>query len=111
MNKNNIINALLFYLLWLFFGGAFSSWMIEQFLMASIGGVFEPPALWSFARDLGMITLPLLSIFGGAPAAIQIIRKRPWKKVAVVSLLTYLAIHLALMTIVIWGPPLWGWTW
>lgn len=73
--------------------------------MASMGGVFEPPAIWSIARDLGLVVQPFLLIFGGAPAAIQIISGRPWEMAAVVAFAICVTTWLTLMVVVIWGPP------
>ena len=111
MNTNKYIKALVVYLTWLFIGGIFSSWGIDQFIMASMGGVFTPPTLWLFCRDLGFIIFPLLAILGGIPTVLQILRRRPWRLVAVVSILIYILIWLIFMTIVVWGPPAFGWSW
>ena len=106
-----MIASLVFLAVWLFVGGAISAWTVDLFLMASMGGVFEPPALWSLARDFGVVVLPLLLILGGVPATIQIMRGRPWKRTAVITFATCATTWLALMVVVIWGPPIWGWAW
>lgn len=111
MNVKIKIAGLAFFALWFLVGGAVSAWTTDLFIMASMGGVFEPPAIWSHARDLGLVALPFLLVFGGAPAAIQIMRGRPWHMAAVIAFATCAAIWLVLMVVVIWGPPIWGWSW
>jgi hypothetical protein len=108
--KNNVA-GLAFFLFWFLFGGAVAAWTADLFIMASMGGVFEPPAIWSFARDIGLTVLPILLVFGGAPAAIQIMRRRPWRMAAVVAFAICATTWLVLMVVVVWGPPLWGWSW
>ena len=110
MNIRNKIEGLVFFALWFLVGGGVIAWTMELFIMASMGGVFEPPAIWTFARDFGFVALPFLP-FGGAPAAIKIMRGRPWKIAAVVAFAICATIWVALMLVVIWGPPVWGWSW
>ena len=76
MNVKNKITGLVFFFLWFLVGVGITDWTTDLFIMASMGGVFQPPAIWSFARDLGLMALPILLVFGGAPAAIQIMRSR-----------------------------------
>jgi len=80
-------------------------------MMASIGGVFAPPAIWSLARDLGVTVLPILLIFGGAPAAVQIARGRPWRKLAIIAFALCGITWLVLNVVVLWGFNIWGWSW
>lgn len=111
MNVKNKIEGLVFFALWFLVGGAVSAWTTDLFIIASIGGVFEPPAIWSLFRDLGLVALPFLLIFGGAPVAIQIMRGQPWQKIAVIAFAICATTWLVHMVVVIWGPPTWGWSW
>ena len=106
-----MVRGSLFFLLWFLSGGALSAWTIDLFMMASMGGVFEPPAIWSIARDLGLIILPPLLLLGGAPPAIQIIRGAQWRKAAIVMLVVCATTWLTLMVVVWWGPAIWYWSW
>lgn len=111
MNMKNKIAGLAFFALWFVAGGIVTVWTTDLFLMVSMGGVFKPPAIWSLARDIGLVALPFLLVFGGAPAAIQILRGRSWHTAAVVALSTCATTWLVLMVVVIWGPRTWGWSW
>ena len=111
MNVKNKITGLVFFFFWFLVGGVITAWTTDLFIMASMGGISKPPAIWSIARDLGLMALPLLLIFGGAPSAIQIMRGRSWRMVAVVTFAICATTWLALMVVVIWGPPIWGWSW
>jgi len=105
------ILALTFFAAWFLMGAIIGGMIAGSFVIASLGGVFEPPAIWKFARDLGITVLPFLLMFGGVPAAIQIWRGRRWEPAAAVSFIICGISCLVLIVVVKRGPELFGWTW
>jgi hypothetical protein len=111
MPSSEKVKGLLFLLLWFIIGGAVSSVTVSLFLFWSIGGVFEPPAIWSLCRDLGLTVMPIVLTFGGVPAAVQIMRGRPWERAASISFAICVITWIVLWFVVDLGPSIWGWTW
>ena len=77
--KNNIAKGLILFILWFFVGVIISVFPLMLAFLGGMGGVYDPPAIWSLAQFLAMYVLPLLYVLGGLPAAIQIMRDRPWR--------------------------------
>lgn len=111
MNARNSLKGLIFVALWFVAGRYVASWTDDRFWMASMGGVFEPPATWRIARDLGILVLPPILVLGGLPAGYKIARGRPWKQVAIYSFAISALIWLIFWVLVWWGPELFGWYW
>ncbi|WP_338466245.1 hypothetical protein RXV95_11810 [Novosphingobium sp. ZN18A2] len=103
--------AILFFAGWFLLGAAVATATLWEFVIASIGGVFDPPVVWTLARDIGSLVLPLLLSLGGIPAAVQIWRRRPWKMAALVSLATCALAWFVFVFLVLWAPGVFGWTW
>jgi hypothetical protein len=111
MYRLGVFKGLLFFLLWFVVGSIVSLVTADHFLMASFGGVFEPPAIWSIFYELGLTVLPVLLTLGGSLAAVKIMQGRPWKKVALFSFAICAITWITHWTVVIWGHYIWGWTW
>lgn len=108
---NRWIKGIAFFAGWFVGGGILAIIIAEHFLIASIGGYADPPAIWTIARDLGLSVMPVLLLFGGVPAAVQIVRGRRWQTTAFVSLIVCGVSWAALMIVVWSGPDIFGWTW
>ncbi|KPK12687.1 MAG: hypothetical protein AMJ68_01195 [Acidithiobacillales bacterium SG8_45] len=79
--------------------------------MYSMGGIYDPPAIWSFFRDVGLTVMPIMLVFGGLPAAIQIAKGRAWKTIALLSFASCAITYVIIQVVVVWGPSIWGWWW
>ncbi len=101
--------GLAFLVAWALVGYVIPRGTFYQFLFASSGGNSESPGAWALARNLGVSLFPVLLIFGGAPAAVQIARGRPWRMVAAVALGLCWAAWLLAKAIAVWAPNPFGW--
>jgi len=104
--------GLMFAIAWFFFGGLVTVATLDRFHpFLFLGGYSEPPAIWSLGTLLGLTVMPILLIFGGIPAAVQMMRGRPWKMAAAIALAMCATTWTFVVIVVFWGPSLWGWTW
>jgi hypothetical protein len=109
--KQRIAKAAVFAFSWGVIGWFAAQWLVSEFLTASFGGVFEPPAIWRLCRDLGLTLVPAVLLLGGTPAAIQIARNQQWKLVAITTFSASVFLYLWLTLIVLWGHEIFGWSW
>jgi hypothetical protein len=77
--KNNIVKGFILIILWFFVGAIISLFPLMLAFLGGMAGVFDPPAIWSLTQILTMYVLPFLYMLGGIPAAIQMMRGRPWR--------------------------------
>ena len=59
MYRLGVVKGLLFFLLWFVVGCIVSLETADHFLMASFGGVFEAPTIWSIFYELGLTVLEI----------------------------------------------------
>jgi len=105
------LRALSFFAAWFVAGSFIAGATIWEFAIASIGGVSDPPVIWTLANGHGSSLLALLLPFGGIPASIEIWRGRKWKKVAAITFGACVIVWSALVFVVFIAPQLLGWTW
>jgi len=111
MNLKNIARGAGFFALCLMLGVVYSAWSLDMWVYLSIGGVFEPPAIWSFAKDFCMPGFPYLIPLASLPATMQIARGRDWQKFALVAAAVCFSVWLVLMLVIFQGPRIFGWSW
>lgn len=111
LRRSETRNGLGFFFLWAVVGSAVTIGTLGIFFPYLIGGYGEPPRIFWICLNLGFTAMPILLIFGGLPAAIQMIRGRPWQTAALASFALCITTWAALTFVVVFGPSIWGWTW
>ena len=111
LRRSGTLKGLGFLLGWGVVGWTVTSLTLRHFFPYLLVGNFAPPKVFWVSLHLGIYLMPIVLIFGGLPAAIQLMRGRPWKVAALVSFAICLIIWAVPTFIVVLGPSIWGWVW